>query len=82
MVADSTSSLIAVEIDMGFGYGRIAQAAYSAGRTLRGDAALQAAWAAWERAKSMVLKHEVEELGFKLMTLEGFLKGVEKKVTD
>jgi hypothetical protein len=79
MAADSRPTLIALELDMGFGYGRMAQAEYSAGRTLKGEDALQTAWAAWERAKSLILKHEREELHFRLLALEGFLKGIEKK---
>jgi hypothetical protein len=64
---------------MGFDFGRIAQAAYLAGRTDTGDDALQRAWAAWERAKSMILNHEGEELRFRHLALEGFLRGIEEK---
>jgi hypothetical protein len=81
MVADSPSSLIALELDLGFGYGRVAQAAYLAGGAVQGHTALQAAWASWERAKSMLAMHEVEGLHLRLLGLEAFLRGIEKKST-
>jgi hypothetical protein len=81
MVADSTSTLISLELDMGFGYGRVAQAVYSSGDAVQGHAALQEAWAAWERAKSILAMHEVEELHLRLLGLEAFLRGIEEKST-
>jgi hypothetical protein len=57
----------------------MAQVAYSAGRTLKGDAALQTAWDTLKRVKSVILEHEAEELGLKLLALEGFLRGIEEK---
>jgi hypothetical protein len=79
MVEDSTFSLIALEIDMGFGYGRVAQAAYSAGGALKGQSALRTAWAAWERANSMIAKHEVGDLHLRLLGLEAFLRSIDEK---
>jgi hypothetical protein len=70
---------ISLELDTGFGFGRIAQAAYLAGRALAGDDALQRAWAAWERAKPMILNQEGEELHLRHLALEGFLRGIEEK---
>jgi hypothetical protein len=67
------------QLGLAFGYGRVAQAAYSAGGACKGHAALHAAWGAWERAKSMIAKQEGEELHFRLLALEGFLKGIEEK---
>ena len=79
MAADSTPTRIALELDMGFDCGRNAQAAYLAGRTPTGDDALQRAWAAWERAKTLILNHEGEDLRFRHLALEGFLRGIEEK---
>jgi hypothetical protein len=72
-------TFIALELDLGFGYARMAKTAYSAGRTAKGDAALQTAWSAWEQAAGLILKDEVEELRPRLLELEALLWGVEAR---
>jgi hypothetical protein len=78
MAETSQLACIALELDMGLGYARTAQAAYDARRSVRGDAALKGAWAACGRAKSMIAKREAEELHQRLLGLEAFLRGIEE----
>jgi len=73
MAEDSRLTFIALELDLGFGYARTAKTSYSAGRTAKGDAALQTAWSAWERAADLMLRGGVEELRPRLLELEAIL---------
>ena len=79
MAEGSRLTFIALELDLGFGYARTARTAYSAGRTWKGNAALQTALSAWDRAASLILKDEVEELRPKLLELEALLRDLSQK---
>jgi hypothetical protein len=76
MAEDLKLTCIEIELDLGFGYAQMAQAAYFVGRTDKGDAALQTAWDAWERAASLILKHEIEALRPRVLELEALLRGI------